>query len=1094
MEGSSCDETWPAVPAGGSSGRPGAPGRGLHLYSSSMRPNVLFRLPAAAAALAVFGCASVPTPAPSTASLVIAATTDVHGRLRAWDYYANAADPARGLARAATIVDSLRAAHPGQVVLVDAGDLLQGNPMTYVAARIAAGEPHPVAAAMNVMRYDAAAIGNHEFNYGLPLLEKAVSEAQFPFLAANAYRTDGTRAFRAWHMVERDGARVGIVGATNPGSMIWDRDNLTGRLVVRDIVPEVRTAVAEARAAGADVVVAVLHSGLDAASSYDTVSTGLPSENVSARVAREVPGIDVLVVGHSHQEVADTTINGVLVVQPKNWATSVSVAHLSLVRADGAWRVTGKRAQLVQARGRSEHAGVIAATAAMHDRTVAYVTAPIGTTPVQWRSDSARLKDTPIVDFTLEVMRRTAGTELASTAAFSTEATLGPGPVTVAQVAALYPYENTLRAIRISGRQLREYLEFSSRYYRQSPDGRPVPDQAVPGYNFDIVAGVEYGYDLARPVGQRLTHLTRSGRPVADTDSFTFALNNYRQTGGGGYAMLAGAPVIYESTDGIREMLIEEVRARGTLRPEDYFVRNWGIAGVAGYEAPRTAAPGTGALTVPVRKDPAPRTAGGVLRIISTNDFHGSLEARADDRGIRRGGAAHLATAIRNAERECAAQACEVLLLDGGDEFQGTPASNLAFGRPVVDVFNAVGYAAAALGNHEFDWGQDTLRARMRQARYAILGANARFEDGRDVPWIPNDTIVTRGPYRIGIVGIATTETKRTTGAQNTMGLRFDSPAPIVDSIARSLRSRGVDAVVVVAHAGGRCDTACGGEIIDFARNLSEPVDAIVSGHSHTMLNTQVSGIPIIQARSHGRAIAVLDVPMSGAAGRRGGSATVRDVLSDSLPGDASTQRLVDAVTAPIRELVERRIAEFRDALPREADEQYALGNLIADAQRWGGRGDIALMNNGGIRANHPAGVATYGSLFEIQPFANRLMRVVVPGSALRDYFERAVRANRPRIHVSGIRIEFDTTAAPGSRIISLTMADGSPLVDTKDYVFVLSDFLYTGGDGLGLARVARSAEELGLVDLEILIEYLRTLPQPVIAPAETRIQARSGR
>ncbi|MBA3889450.1 MAG: 5'-nucleotidase C-terminal domain-containing protein, partial [Gemmatimonadaceae bacterium] len=706
------------------------------------RPPILLAATFAAAILA--GCASLPAGAPATADVVIAATTDVHGRLRAWDYYANAADPARGLTRAATIVDSLRTAHPGQVVLVDAGDLLQGNPMTYVAARLAADQPHPVAAAMNVMRYDAAAVGNHEFNYGLPLLEKAIGEANFPFLAANAYRVDGTRAYRAWHIVERQGARVAIVGATNPGSMIWDRDNLSGRLVIRDIVPEVRTAVAEARAAGADVVVTVLHSGLDSPSSYDTVTTGLPSENVSARVAREIPGIDVLVVGHSHQEVADTTINGVLVIQPKNWATSVSVAHLALVRSGGRWHVSAKRAGLVQAHGHAEHQGVVAATAAMHDRTVAYVTAPIGTTAMQWRSDSARLIDTPIVDFTLEVMRRAANAELASTAAFSTDASFGPGPITVAQVAALYPYENTLRAIRITGRQLRDYLEFSSRYYRQTPDGRPDPDPGVPGYNFDIVAGVEYAYDLSKPAGQRLTHLTRNGRPVADGETFTFALNNYRQTGGGGYAMLSGAPVVYESTDGIREMLIEEVRNRGTLRPEMYFVRNWGIVGVGGVSSKPwpAATPLPPAPAVPVVKDPAPaqRITARTLRIISTNDFHGALEPIPDLRGYLRGGAAAVAGVIDEARRACVPPACQSLLLDGGDMFTGTPISNFAHGRPVVDVYNTLDYAAAALGNHEFDWGQDTLRARMRQARHAFLGANVRYEDGTDVPWIRNDT------------------------------------------------------------------------------------------------------------------------------------------------------------------------------------------------------------------------------------------------------------------------------------------------------------------------------------------------------------------
>ena len=179
-----------------------------------------------------------------------------------------------GALRAATIVDSVRAANPDRVVLVDAGDLLQGNPLAFVAARVDTTRPHPVIAAMNVMRYDAAAIGNHDFNYGLSTLGRAIREASFPFLAANAYLANGTRAYPAFVIVRRGDVRVGIVGATTPGSMVWDRDNLRGRVVIRDIVPEVRTAVAEAREKGADVIVVTVHSGLSGQSGYDTVEHG----------------------------------------------------------------------------------------------------------------------------------------------------------------------------------------------------------------------------------------------------------------------------------------------------------------------------------------------------------------------------------------------------------------------------------------------------------------------------------------------------------------------------------------------------------------------------------------------------------------------------------------------------------------------------------------------------------------------------------------------------------------------------------------------------------------------------------------------------
>src|SRR5687767_12845676 len=340
------------------------------------------RFLAAVTALTACRASSLPPserpPAPLT--LVIAATTDAHGRLRGYDYYENAAEPSRGLTRVATIVDSLRAANPGRVILVDAGDLLQGNPLTYVAARSPVGPTHPVIDAMNAAGYDAMAIGNHEFNYGLPVLERAIAGARFAVLAANAYKPDGRPAYRRWVMVERQGVRVGIVGGTTPGSMIWDRDHLRGRLEIRDIVPDVRTAVSEARAAGADVVVAVLHSGLDEPSSYDTISTGLPSENVSARVAREVPGIDLIVYGHSHREMADTVISGVMLMQPRNWATNVAVAELRLDPDRDRWRVRSKRGQLIRSARHAEHPAVLAATEVGHRAAVAYAAETLGTT------------------------------------------------------------------------------------------------------------------------------------------------------------------------------------------------------------------------------------------------------------------------------------------------------------------------------------------------------------------------------------------------------------------------------------------------------------------------------------------------------------------------------------------------------------------------------------------------------------------------------------------------------------------------------------------------------------------------------------------
>lgn len=518
---------------------------------------------------------------PGDLTLLIAATTDVHGHLVGWDYFSGRADTARGLARAATIVDSLRAAAPGRVVLVDAGDMLQGTPLTYVAARRDSFPVHPVIAAMNAMHYDAAAVGNHEFNYGLPFLRTAASEARFPLLAANAYPAAGPPPFAGRTMVERGGARIALIGATTPGSNAWDRDNLAGRLTIGSIVPAVRAQVDSARRDRADVIVVVVHTGLGEPSSYDTVATRLPSENVAAEIARAVPGVDLIVYGHSHKQMVDTVIAGTLLMQPKNWATSVAVAELHLARVDGRWRVASKRSSLVQAAGHAEDPGVLAAAAAGDAAARKYVAMQIGSTNVRWSADSGRVEDTPITDFVLEVERRTAHSDLASTAVFDLKARIDSGAVTVGEIARLYPYENTLSAVRITGAQLRAYLEYSARYFGTYGSSEPPVHDDIPGYNFDIVAGADYTIDLSRPVGSRITALSVHGKPVSDGDSFSLALNNYRRSGGGGYAMLKDAPEVYTGTAEIRDLLIAEVERRRHIAPADYFEKNWSIVPAA---------------------------------------------------------------------------------------------------------------------------------------------------------------------------------------------------------------------------------------------------------------------------------------------------------------------------------------------------------------------------------------------------------------------------------------------------------------------------------------------------------------------------------
>lgn len=489
---------------------------------------------------------------------------------------------------------------------------------------------------------------------------------------------------------------------------------------------------------------------------------------------------------------------------------------------------------------------------------------------------------------------------------------------------------------------------------------------------------------------------------------------------------------------------------------------------------------------------------GARLRIIATNDLHGALEAAHTTRGKPVGGAEAMAASIERAQRECSSP-CVTLLVDAGDMFQGTAESNLAHGRPVVELYNALGYAAAAVGNHEFDWGLDTLRKRMSEARFAILGANVRYRNGRDVQWIPDDTIVQRGPYRIGIIGVIGPETDGSTLAANVATLRFAKPAPIVDSLTRELRSRGADVVVVLAHSGAYCKRsgreACRGSVISFAHELRERVDAIVSGHTHSVVDYTIGGVPVVQAQSSGRAVAVVDLAPDTAGDGASGELVAESVyhVQGGARASAEIEGIIRRASERVSGIVNRPVARLETSLSRSGDE-YPLGNLIADAERWAGNADVAMVNNGGIRTGLSAGTVTYGELFQVQPFGNPLRRMDVSGSSLRKYLEALVRDGEPRTHVSGMVVRFDPGGKSGRRILSISMSDGSPLSDDATYTVVLNEYMATGRDGRILERGATRNERLGPTDLDALVAYLESRPQPVRAPTERRFVATGGR
>ena len=573
------------------------------------------------AAVAVAGTAGAPAAQAAerepvkknrTWSFSVLGTTDLHSHVFDWDYYLDKAysdskGNSVGVARVATLIKQQRAAKGEEhVLLVDAGDIIQGTSLAYYFARVqpitAKGAPkHPMAVAMNHMRYDAAALGNHEFNYGIEVLRKFESQCRFPLLAANALDAKTLKPAFQPYTVKRicvPGApdiKVGILGLTNPGIALWDKDNVSGKMVFPGLVEQARKYVPRLRALGCDVVFLTDHSGLDGSSSY---GDELPYvENASNLVAQQVPGIDAILVGHTHVEVPSYTVKNeetgedVLLSEPYCWGYRLSVFDFELELVRGQWKVTKKTAQTLNPNTVDEDPEIKKLLEADHELVVKYVNTAVGTCTEDLSAADSCWKDVPIMDFIHQVQMDTVKTGLSTAdaalplisvaAPFSRTADIPAGSVTIKDIAGLYIYDNTLYGKKLTGAQLRDYLEYAAKYYHQVPAGTAVDTSTLTNansfwdYMYDTAAGVSYDIDIAAAEGSRIKNLSYNGTPVTDDQVFVVAVNNYRANGGSGYPHIAAADIAYSSTNEIRQLMIDYVTSKATLDPKDFAVTNW---------------------------------------------------------------------------------------------------------------------------------------------------------------------------------------------------------------------------------------------------------------------------------------------------------------------------------------------------------------------------------------------------------------------------------------------------------------------------------------------------------------------------------------
>uniref|UniRef100_UPI00289C556E bifunctional 2',3'-cyclic-nucleotide 2'-phosphodiesterase/3'-nucleotidase n=1 Tax=Bacillus luti TaxID=2026191 RepID=UPI00289C556E len=514
-------------------------------------------------------------------------------------------------------------------VLFDDGDALQGTPLgDYVANKI--NDPkkpvdpsytHPLYRLMNLMKYDVISLGNHEFNYGLDYLNKVISKTEFPVINSNVYKDDkdnneenDQNYFKPYHVFEKEvedesgqkqKVKIGVMGFVPPQVMNWDKANLEGKVKAKDIVETAKKMVPKMKAEGADVIVALAHSGVDK-SGYN-----VGMENASYYLT-EVPGVDAVLMGHSHTEVKDV-FNGVPVVMPGVFGSNLGIIDMQLKKVDGKWEVQKEQSK-PQLRPIADSKGnplvqsdqkLVNEIKDDHQATIDYVNTAVGKTTAPINSYFSLVQDDPSVQLVTNAQKwyveklfaengqysKYKGIPVLSAGApFKAGGRNGAtyytdipaGTLAIKNVADLYVYPNTLYAVKVNGAQVKEWLEMSAGQFNQidpkKTEEQPLVNIGYPTYNFDILDGLKYEIDVTQPAKydkdgkvvnantNRIVNMTYEGKPVADNKEFIVATNNYRgssQT----FPGVSKGEVVYQSQDETRQIIVKYMQETPVIDP-----------------------------------------------------------------------------------------------------------------------------------------------------------------------------------------------------------------------------------------------------------------------------------------------------------------------------------------------------------------------------------------------------------------------------------------------------------------------------------------------------------------------------------------------
>ncbi|WP_159081737.1 bifunctional 2',3'-cyclic-nucleotide 2'-phosphodiesterase/3'-nucleotidase [Paenibacillus sp. CAA11] len=592
--------------------------------------------------------------------LRIMETTDIHTNIMSYDYYKSADAPTVGLTRTATLVKEARQEVPN-TLLVDNGDLIQGTPLgTYEALinPLKGTEVHPVYQAMNIMGYDIATFGNHEFNYGLEYLDQVIKGAKFPYVNANIYVDDkdnnpdnDVNRYQPYQILtktykdeagQEQTLKIGVLGLVAPQITEWDKANLEGKVITKDLVTTAEKFVPEIKSKGADVVIVMAHSGFNG-----NAKAGVMDEDVILPLSK-VPGIDAITFSHTHKvfptnddksldalfkdasgkvnpavDNAKGTINGVPAVQAGYGGSNLGIIDLTLEKENGKWKVAASKSStkaIYDTAAKKSLAdpdpAIAEAVKSSHEATIKYTNSPIGTTTAPIHSYFALVQDDPsvqivtnaqkeyVADYVKKNLPQYANTPILSVGAPFKAGRNGPeeytdiakGPLAIKSAGDLYLYDNTLKAILVKGSTVKEWLEMTAAKFNQidpsKKEEQPLLNAAFPVYNFDVIDGVTYQIDVTKPAkykadgtvndasASRIINLQYNGKPVDPNQDFIIATNNYRASGGGNFPGVKGSTYVIDGPDENRQILMDYISANKEINPTAD--NNWSIAPISG--------------------------------------------------------------------------------------------------------------------------------------------------------------------------------------------------------------------------------------------------------------------------------------------------------------------------------------------------------------------------------------------------------------------------------------------------------------------------------------------------------------------------------